>query len=412
MGTWRLFVVGLIPAVALAGWSYPAGRVEGPYAAAGFENPLHDFPGRSPTAAPPAIRSTRGWRGRAETAALPGGAGAALALLMAAAPAAAQPTMIGETDHLRIHSDAWINLHHFLYQWSRAEEEIGSGRAHVPVPERDELAPMDHADRETWRAAVDFYSDNLAERGHFDGVMLRIKNALVEREPGGPLPDEPSGLARRLDGAMEVYRERWWPGHDRANREWWNAARPYVVGHEAFLVESLERAFVGPWVEPLRVDISAYANWQGAYTSLRPDHTVLSSTDPGNQGLHGVEILFHEAGHQLALFEPNREGIRRAFEAAGGAAPANLWHAVIFETVGWAVQRVAQEEGVGPYLPYAESGTLRTLRGWSELWPALDAHWVPFLEGAGTREEALEGLARWFGEARSQGSPSPSRGRK
>lgn len=323
---------------------------------------------------------------------------AAAVVLTAAGPAgvAAQSTEVARTRHLRIHSDPWLNLHHFLYQWARAEEDIGSGRQDVPVPERGDEDHLGDRQREAWRAAVDFYREHLAGLDHFDGVMLRATNALWRKGPERALPDEPAGLARRLETAMEVYRERWWPGHDRANRSWWDAIEPWVADHEPFVVATMERAYGGRWEEPLRVDVSAYANWQGGYTSLRPDHTVVSSTDPSNQGLAGLEILVHEAGHQLALYGPNRGDVADTFAAAGIEPPRNLWHAVIFETAGWIVREVAGKEGLPDYEPMAEA--LREFRGWRELWPALDAHWVPFLEGDSSREEALSALATRFSE--------------
>lgn len=324
--------------------------------------------------------------------------------LVLAPPATAQSTEIARTEHLRVHSDPWINLHHFLYQWSRAEEDIGLGRQDVPVPERSDLDGLEAGQRAAWLAAVDFYREHLAERGHFDGVMLRVKDALAWRESGDAppeaFPDEPAGLASRLGAAMDFYRERWWAEHDRANRAWWDGVRPYVVPHEDFYVETMERAYGGVWDEPLRVDASAYANWQGGYTSLRPDHTVIWSTDPDNKGLSGTEIVFHEAGHQLSLYGPSRRAVESAFDAGGLEAPGNLWHAVIFETSGWATQRVAERTGLEPYTPYTDEGALAELEGWRELWPALDAHWIPFLEGETSRDEALAGLVERFSRPR------------
>ena len=59
-------------------------------------------------------------------------------------------------------------------------------------------------------------------------------------------------------------------------------------------------AFREPWSStPVRVDVTAYANWAGAYTTNGPSHITVSSEDPGNQDDQGLEILFHEVLHTI-----------------------------------------------------------------------------------------------------------------
>ena len=55
----------------------------------------------------------------------------------------------GDMGRYAFHSQFWINLHHFLYQWSRADEGIGRGRQMIEVPERDHVAAevMSYANR-------------------------------------------------------------------------------------------------------------------------------------------------------------------------------------------------------------------------------------------------------------------------
>jgi len=42
------------------------------------------------------------------------------------------------------------------------------------------------------------------------------------------------------------------------------------------------------------VDVVAYANWAGAYTTNDPTHVTVSSTDSRLEGAGALEILFHE----------------------------------------------------------------------------------------------------------------------
>ena len=199
---------------------------------------------------------------------------AALPPDMAAQESAAE---VARTAEVRLYSDPWMNLHHFLYQWAKAEEGIGTGRQEVPVPEREQLDRLGGEQRVRWRAAVDFYRANLAEQGHFSDDMLEAKDQLLRRRGGDdvPLPDVVPGQAGHLEAAMGVYEKSWWPEHDAANRAWIARITPLIRSHEGFYVGALEKAMGGRWEHPIPVDVSGYANWAGGYTSLGPDHTTV-----------------------------------------------------------------------------------------------------------------------------------------
>ncbi len=310
------------------------------------------------------------------------------------------PAEVGRTDLLVLHSDPWINLHHFLYQWARDEAGVASGREFVDVRERTELGTLPADDRRIWEQAVAFYVQNLAQHGHFDDRMWAIKTGLLElaeRPDAAPSdvipPDSVPGVAAQLEAAMPIYQDRWWSGHDRANRDWIADVLPLAQEYEPRFVEHMERSYGGDWTDPLRVDVSAYANWAGGYTSNGPPHTVVWSRDPNNAGMKGLEMVYHEAGHIRALARPNRNGLRAAFEADGMDAPRNLWHTVIFYTAGWVTQGIAQERGMTDYVPYFLDQGLNDFRGWQGLWPALEVDWTPLLEGRVGRDEALAAVA-------------------
>ena len=322
------------------------------------------------------------------------------ALTLSADVRAQAPGEVVATTHLRLHSDPWMNLHHFLYQWSRAELGIGTGRYAVAVPEREDIEQLTPGQRSAWADAVEVYRGHLAELGHFSDEMLEIKGALLARGPDDPLPDVVPGLAEALAAAMVVYRDVWWPRHDRDNRSWIEGIAPRLRDHESFGVATLERAYGGRWDAPLRVDVSVYGNWAGGYTSNGPAHTVVLSRDEkNNQGLYGLEIILHEAGHQSALGRPLRLDLRAAFQAASAELPANLAHAALFFTAGWATARVSRELGLGEHVPYFLTEELSTFQGWRGLWPALEEAWLPMLEGRTTRQEALNALASYFAPA-------------
>lgn len=308
-------------------------------------------------------------------------------------------TEVVATKHFEFHSDPWVNVHHLLYQWSRADLGIGTGRQHVSVPERTTSLEGDAA--EEWENAVAFYREHLAERGHFDNDLLNLKTALLElggdtdAEPPGAVPGHAEHLAR----AIAVYMDTWWEDHDRSNRRWIDSVVDRIRTWEDEWVDTASRVFDGEWRDGrLRVDASSYANWAGGYTSLRPDHVVIWSQDENNyRGLYGFELVLHESAHQASLSDPSRERLERIFGDVGADEPGNLWHALIFGTAGWFAERVSAEEGLGEHVPYIVAQGIAGFGGWREFWPAVAEHWPDAVAGSTDADDAVRAMAEDLG---------------
>jgi hypothetical protein len=303
---------------------------------------------------------------------------------------------VAETSRYTLHSDPWINLHHFLYQWSRAELGLGSGRDEVPVPERDGPQPEGRGG-EAWRAALRFYVDSVGSRGHFDNAMLEQKAGMLSLggDPAATPPDEIPGIALHLAAAMPVYTDHWWPEHDRANREWIAYVLDDVRRYEDRWVETVTRLFGGDWLDGrLRVDAAAYANWQGGYTSNGPAHTVIWSRDEANhRGLLGLELVFHESGHMSSLGAPLRNTLREVFDEAGADLPGNMQHTLLFATAGELTVMIAEERDLPEHVPYIVEEGLIGFAGWAPLWPPTVEHWLPVVRGQGDRIVAMRAIA-------------------
>ena len=290
------------------------------------------------------------------------------------------------------HSGFWINLHHFLYEEAAAEEAGPRPTAHEPELASDSsvTATLNDDERRDWAAAVSYYRTNIIERDLLKNDAMRIlKNRLEDRENSPTLAganiDPP--LARVLGRAAPIYRAHWWPQHDRANHAWIDGVTLLVVKNGAALAQSLANAYETQWPDtPLRVDVVAYANWAGAYTTLRPTRSVISSTDEGNQGIAGLEVLFHEASHPL--IDKVGDSLIRDFAARKRTPPLDLWHAVLFFTTGFFVQQIYPN-----YMPYADRFDLWNRGGWSSYRELLVKDWQPRLEGKVRLDTALSQLA-------------------
>ena len=301
---------------------------------------------------------------------------------------------IAATDRFAFHSDPWINLHHFLYQWSREDLGLEIGRRPLPMPERSSVAALSEGDRAAWLRVVAFYRDAVATRGHFDPDMLRIKARLVflDGDPSAVPADVIPGIATALRAAMPIYLNRWWPRHDEANRRWIGGVLPPLRRHEAAFVQLTTAVGEAKWpAVPWRVDMTAYPNYRAGYTTSE-GHIVSFSTDPGNQNLYSLEMLLHEVQHAEDVRGTMPAAIANAFSAAGANEPENLRHAIIFATAGEFVRLIAASEGAAGYIPYWIR-ELENVKGWKELVRPVSEHWLPVVRGEVSRDKGLNALA-------------------
>lgn len=322
---------------------------------------------------------------------------AILVLVFPFATVDAAPTQISATKHFEFFSDPWLNAHHFLYQWARAEENLGEGRLRVRVPERKSLQNLSRSDRDSWNVALEFYRVSVANLSHFEKRMLSQKIALLRLDGDtDAIPEEIlPGLVRALRTAMPIYIDNWWAAHDANNRRWVEAIRPELEMHEDRFVALTRRVYNSVWPnEPRRVDISAYANFRAGYTAM--GHTVIFASDEGNQGLYGLETLLHEVQHTREVGGLARRQLRESFETAGKEVPANLWHAMIFITAGAFVQSISESSDLPEHQPYWIREGFHEFESWKAVMQAASEHWLPVLNDGELAREGFDRLARCY----------------
>lgn len=277
------------------------------------------------------------------------------------------------------HDNFWLNLHHFIRAAARGMPLSGD---------------LDAPERAAWDEGVAFYRARYADRDvAFDDGMVAIKNALRAYEGKNSIADAPIDPELRavLQRVAPVYRRVWWPEHQRMNEAWIDAARPLVRDYGEALSKRVAAAYGVAWPsQPHPVDLSIFAGPVGAYTTTRPPHTTIASSDPGYRGFARLEILFHEPSHPLAGLALQRS-IAIATDAQKKSVPPQLWHAVLFYNAGELTRRVLAEHGV----TYVELATERDL--YKDLCGAgcrerVAAAWNRRLDGIATMDEALNAL--------------------
>ena len=285
----------------------------------------------------------------------------------------------------------WMNLHHFLYVLGRAQNGTRDSqrRAVSKAPGDAGLIGSTSAkEHEAWNRAAGYYQKNLSPLDAvFDHDLISVTNALAAAGDAPTLAgvDIPPALRIALEEAAPVYRKLWWERHADSDRVRIQEIETLLARYGQPVSDIITKAYRMEWPpEGLTVQMCAYANWAGAY-STAGRLIVVSSTDDGVAGSEGLETIFHEAMHQWddAMIPRLREiGARLHVDY-----PHNLFHSLIFYTAGYATARV-----VPGHHPYADALWARGLPGHDEL----DRYWLPYLRGEGDLQTALNGLVAAF----------------
>jgi hypothetical protein len=287
----------------------------------------------------------------------------------------------------------WLHLHHFLYVLGRAENGAPdrTRRAVVGAVEdqAEGLSRASAAQASAWRAAVGAYAAGPSRLDAvFDEPLWRMTSALAARGDEASVEDTalPADVKAALSAAGPIYRAIWWPAHGRASRDFVDALGVAARLEGPTLRTFVTRVYEETWpADGFPVQVSAYANWAGAY-STGDRLLVVASRDPALAGSQALETVFHEAMHQW----DDRVLVRlRAAAKRRGVprVPGGLSHAMIFYTAGEAVRRI-----IPNHQPYAEGNGIWETGPFARFKAPLDAAWRPYLRSGSGLDAALDAL--------------------
>ncbi|MGB2627425.1 MAG: hypothetical protein WAK20_11605 [Candidatus Acidiferrum sp.] len=319
------------------------------------------------------------------------------------------------------HSGFWVNLHHFLYQEARAKSAAKDALAASPAASAPILkqspgstVTLNPTEQKIWDNAVEYYRENHSMKDLQINIdLILLKDQLGDFEDCDELTGKKkstcdAGLPGKegavLESVAPIYRAHWWADHNRANRRWVARVAPLVREQGVGLSQRLAEIYQSKWPkDKIRVDVCAYANAAGAYTTLDPLRVTISSLDPRNQGSEALEVLFHESSHGLAL--PVQNAIARECRQRDKPIPRNLWHALIYYTTTEVLRPILQGANSEAFTPALKSqgntgqkpgrpipDELRenlSQRGWEDYLHLLTTFWQPYLDGRVTFEDAI-----------------------
>jgi hypothetical protein len=344
------------------------------------------------------------------------------------APTAAQineGSSYGPLPVFEFHSGFWVNLHHTLYQEAKyrtgPQQQTADNKGSDGKPGDDKTAPKNRpalktsgakapltaAEQRAWDEALNYYAANYIDKDLlFTTELILIKNQLGDFDGCDELSGRkkktcdaglPGNLTHVLEIAAPVYRAHDWPAHDLANRRWVMRVAPLVREQGVGLSQRLADIYQAKWPkDKIRVDVCAFANRTGAYTTLDPLRVTIASTDPRKQDAEALEVLFHEASHGIA--DPVQQAIIRQCHQRDKAVPRDLWHALIFYTTGEVIRPVVAATNADgspdtsvaetSYTPYAiREGIYQ--RGWNSYLRLLTQYWQPYLDGKSNFDDAI-----------------------
>ena len=316
-----------------------------------------------------------------------------------APPSPAQPHGQAASPMFRIETDEfWLNLHHFLYVLGRAESKAEDASleavAGAPAEAQGGLRALTTAEQRVWADAVAGYSIGLSQLDTIRGTpMPDITAALTQADDASTLDgiSIDSGARETLERAAPLYRKAWWPAHRASNQAWRTSIEKLVAQHGRTILDFITRAYGLQWpAAGFPVHASRYANWAGGYSSVR-GVLVIASSYPGNDGLRGLEGIFHEGMHQWDGHVYSLLGAQA--KARKATVPSDMPHALIWVTAGEAVRRVdagytRTVDALGIWKLTSSGAREPLLR----LKAPLEEIWLPYLAGLGTRDKAIAAI--------------------
>lgn len=260
-------------------------------------------------------------------------------------PAQNVDQIIGETAYYEVHSNYWLNLHHFIYQSAKKSQKDLVENQDSAIFSRllaHERAPLD--------AAIEYYRNNLIEQsllfnlGSLKIWLLGQTDFVLQADTV-----DRNDLMEILQAASITYKANFWSRHHRQNVDVWEQDKALIMDMEQGTVGRISKFAQKEWpAERVRIDLTPYANWAGAYTSSRPfPHVVISTYDQQVLSSQWIEIVFHESSHILFSWDgPIQATIRMQQKERAVLLPRGMWHAILFYVCGRVVQKELKEREI------------------------------------------------------------------
>ena len=281
-------------------------------------------------------------------------------------PVFAETAVVSPAGHFKFHLDRWISLHHFAYHFVREEAQV-KVRGRVPLTEEDRQALSPEV-RSACASLAPAYGPYIEKSLLHDRETRALAKALTK----GPEALSDIALRDALIACMPMYEKVLWPRHKLAGKELLKSLLILLMQHEEVMAKRFAENLEATWPDsPIRVDISPYANWAGAYTDDPPPNITISSFDKDIAGRFAFEILFHEAGHTGEFGQSLLSAANAGLDSAGLTSD-RYWHYILFFVAGRTTQNVLENED---YVPFSKAIGLTETDHARDYYKAMEETW-------------------------------------
>ncbi|MEM9077157.1 MAG: hypothetical protein AAGC43_08960 [Bacteroidota bacterium] len=253
-------------------------------------------------------------------------------------------SILDSSYYFTFHNNYWINLHHFLYQkagGSQLSKLQRDGNEMLIIGEKEVEESLTSQQRTVLDGAISYYKDNLIQKGLLRD--LGLERFWLQKQ-SGYIAIADSTVSKEfvdvLNKSSKIYQKTYWSIHKKHNKDVLDFQISNIQKLEKRIIPRMEKVALTPWPfeKKVRVDLTTYANYAGAYTPTRPIFNVLVSTiDPKSRTPDFLETIFHEGSHLLFRYGGTwRESIFKTFEAGNYTMsfPRHLWHVSLFYLCG------------------------------------------------------------------------------
>ena len=193
------------------------------------------------------------------------------------------------SEHFSFHNNMWMNLHHFLYEKAsnqQTEKALQDGTPLKDIGDNLEISQLSDNDRSAFEDGIEFYRDNVIEQPLI--ASRRLLKWLQSQSPDRWITDTTYSQAFTviLNQLYPVYKNHFWQRHSDINSDLVTDYIDFIKSTETEVITKMEALSGMSWEGIVRVDITTYGNWAGAYS---PDWDNIASKHADH---HSDRIVF------------------------------------------------------------------------------------------------------------------------
>ncbi len=254
-----------------------------------------------------------------------------------------------QTKFYTFHNNMWMNLHHFFYEQAsnqQFEKLKVDGLTFNNIGDSGKISKLTDLEKTLFDEGVKYYSNNIVHQELLNSG--RIFKWLQAQSTTDNIDDTTFSkeFTITLNRLKPLYESYFWKRHQKENQVLLNTYIKLIEKTEIDVINKMENLSGSSWNDIVRIDLTTYGNWAGAY-SPELDNIVISSIDPLMNSTLFIEFVFHESSHLLFLRKSVfRMGLYKKSKELEIKMPRHLWHAAMFYLSGLATKEVLAKENI------------------------------------------------------------------